>query len=357
MRVAVVWPRPRRDRWRLGQTNPHDYPDLSDGLLFLEDHQIQVTIEESLPFPWNPLVRMHEFYSGLDPVRAARIAARATKYDAVLCIGDATAYLVLWLRRVFGFRTAILLIDPALSPGYARRKRLQDYVIPQVDGVVVYGRVQLDHLAQEYGSAIRASFLYHRADVNFYTPSDQQTTAADPYVFSVGLDESRDFETLAAAARYCRDDLGMTERFVLRTPRSVTQPGGLEIQRDSVSYGGLRDLYRGASVVVLPLRDRLHAGGINTLLEAMATGRPVVVSASRGIADYVRDGETVRVVAPGDVRAMSRAIAELIADPREARRLGDNARRFVVERCENRVYAGALAPIIRDIVDSRRRNR
>jgi len=54
---------------------------------------------------------------------------------------------------------------------------------------------------------------------------------------------------------------------------------------------------------------------------------------------------------------MSRAIAELIADPREARRLGDNARRFVVERCENRVYAGALAPIIRDIVDSRRRNR
>ena len=47
---------------------------------------------------------------------------------------------------------------------------------------------------------------------------------------------------------------------------------------------------------------------------------------------------------------MSRAIAELIADPREAQRLGDNARRFVVQQCENREYAGALAALIREVV-------
>jgi glycosyltransferase involved in cell wall biosynthesis len=351
MRVAVVWPRPRQARWRLGQTAPDEYPDLSDALLFLEEQGIDVAIEESLGSPWNPLASMHEFYSGLDPVRALRVAARARRYDSILCIGDATAFVLVWLRRIFGFRAPILLVDPAVSPGYPRRKRLQDYVIPRVDRVVVYGRVQLDYLASEYGTAAKGSFLYHRGDVEFYRPPESASAQTNPYVFSIGLDESRDFDTLAHAARRSRDQLGVTHRFVLQTTRAVAEPGILEIHRDPVSFPKLRQLYQEASLVVLPLRDRLHPGGINTLLEAMATGRAIVVSRSRGILDYVIDGETARVVAPGNVEEMSNAIAELLANPREAARLGANARRFVVERCDNRVYAAEFASVIRNVVD------
>jgi glycosyltransferase involved in cell wall biosynthesis len=350
MRVAVVWPKPRQARWRLGQITPDESPDRSDAFLYLEERGIEVAIEESLGWPWNPLVSMHEFYSGIDPLRAARVAARARRYDAILCVGDATAFVLVWLRRVFGLRTRILLIDPALSPGYARRKRLQDYVIPRVDRVIVYGQAQIDYLAHEYGQTTKTSFLYHRADVDFYRPAESTRVAADPYIFSIGLDESRDFDTLAKAAARCRNQLGVTPRFVLQTTRPVTDAGVLEIHRDAVSYPRLRKLYQQASLVVLPLRDRLHAGGINTLLEAMAVGCPVVVSGSRGIADYVRDGQTARVVAPGDVEGMSQAIAELLAAPLEARRLGDNARRFVVDTCENARYAAAMADLIRDVV-------
>jgi glycosyltransferase involved in cell wall biosynthesis len=354
MRVAVVWPKPRKARWRLGQTSPDDYPDLSDALLYLEQHDMEVVIEESLTSPWNPLVSMHEFYSGLDPLRAARVAARARSYDAIVCVGDATALVLVWLRQVFHLRATIILIDPALSPGYPRRKRLQDYVLPRVDRVVVYGQVQVDYLAREYGSSVNPSFLHHRADVDFYRPPESATPAADPYVFSIGLDESRDFDTLADAARRCRCERGFAHRFILQTTRPVADPGVLEIHRDTVSYPQLRELYQKASVVVLPLRDRLHAGGINTLLEAMATARPIVVSGSRGIADYVNGGDTARVVAPGDAAGMSRAILELLATPADAQRLGDNARRFVVGRCANGVYSAFLADLIRDVVFRRR---
>jgi glycosyltransferase involved in cell wall biosynthesis len=350
MRVAVVWPKPRKAKWRRGQATPSDCPDLSDALLGLSEHGIDVSIEESLPAPWNPLAGIHEFYSGLDPLRAVRIAARARRYDAILCVGDATAFVLVWLRRAFKLGMTIILIDPALSPGYPRRKRLQDYVMPRVDHVILFGRVQVDYVAREYEGTVRASFVYHRADVNFYKPSDATQIPSDPYVFSIGLDESRDFETLAEAARRCRQELGVQHRFLLQTTRAVAQPGVLEINREPVSYVRLRELYRQASVVVLPLHDRLHAGGINTLLEAMATGRPVVVSASRGIADYVTDGETARVVEAGNAQAMSRAIADLLAAPQAAQQLGENARKFVVERCQNGAYAASLADIIRRTV-------
>jgi glycosyltransferase involved in cell wall biosynthesis len=351
--VAAIWPKPRQSRWRLGQLSPDQYPDLSDAFLYLDKHGIQVEIEESLSVPWNPLLNMHEFYSGLDPLRAFRVATRAAKYDAILCVGDATAFVLVWLRRVFGLRTAILLIDPALTPGYLRRKRLQDFVIPRVDKVVVYGNVQVDYLQREYGPSVKATFLHQKADASFFRPAELSSAAPAPYIFSIGLDESRDFETLSRAARLCRDELGMTHRFVLQTTRAVAEPGVLDIHSGAVTYPRLRQFYQEASVVVLPLHDRLHAGGITTLLEAMATGCAVVVSGSRGIMDYVIDGETARVVAPGDAEGMGHAIADLAANPQEARRLGANARRFVVERCDNSVFAASLADIIRDTVRGR----
>lgn len=217
MQLVVVWPRPRKERWQLGRTSSHEFPDLSDAFTYLEEHGIEVTIEESLPWPLNALINMHEFYSGLDPLRAARIAARARRYDAVICIGDATAFALVWLRWHLRLRFAIILIDPALSPGYPKRKRLQDYVLPKVDHVIVYGRVQLEYLAREYGSSVRASFLYHRADPDFYQSSVNQAADIPPYIFSVGLDQSRDFETFAHAARRCASTPGFGHRFVLQT--------------------------------------------------------------------------------------------------------------------------------------------
>jgi len=101
---------------------------------------------------------------------------------------------------------------------------------------------------------------------------------------------------------------------------------------------------------VLPLHDMVHPGGINTLLEAMATGRPVIVSDSQGVRNYVNDGVTVLTVPPADAGALAAAIMALTQSPAEAHRLAENARRFVVEHCDNRVYARQLAAIIREAV-------
>jgi phosphatidylinositol alpha-1,6-mannosyltransferase len=68
------------------------------------------------------------------------------------------------------------------------------------------------------------------------------------------------------------------------------------------------------------------------LLEAGATGLPVVAGASGGIADAVADGESGLLVTPGDPEPAADAVRHLLADPVLARRLGDAARQRVVER-------------------------
>jgi glycosyltransferase involved in cell wall biosynthesis len=65
-------------------------------------------------------------------------------------------------------------------------------------------------------------------------------------------------------------------------------------------------------------------------LEAMAAGVPLVVSRVGDVAATV--GEAARTVAPGSVRALADALADLIGDPGERTRLGNLGRALVVDR-------------------------
>ncbi len=108
---------------------------------------------------------------------------------------------------------------------------------------------------------------------------------------------------------------------------------------ETVSDDDLPRLYRAAEVFVLPSVERTCYGrdirvsellGLS-VLEAMASGTPVVASAVGGVPEIVRHGETGFLVAPGDVSGLRERIAQLLSDQHLARRVGDNAREHVLE--------------------------
>jgi glycosyltransferase involved in cell wall biosynthesis len=67
-------------------------------------------------------------------------------------------------------------------------------------------------------------------------------------------------------------------------------------------------------------------------VEAAAAGCAVVASASGGLPEIVRDGETGRLIPPGDSTALARTAAELLDDSAQRERLAAAAARDVHER-------------------------
>lgn len=99
-------------------------------------------------------------------------------------------------------------------------------------------------------------------------------------------------------------------------------------------------VYRRAQVFVLPSVHRTVYGkdvAISELLglsvlEAMASGTPVVCSRLGGVPEIVRDGETGFLVEPGNVEQLRDRLATLLADRTLAGRMGQSARAWVMER-------------------------
>jgi glycosyltransferase involved in cell wall biosynthesis len=102
---------------------------------------------------------------------------------------------------------------------------------------------------------------------------------------------------------------------------------------------GVADVYGAADVVVVPSTrpDPLP----NSALEAAAAGCCVVAAAHGGLPEILRDGETGRLVPPGDTPALASVLAELAADPAARDRLGAAAAADVADRFSvTRLLAG-----------------
>jgi glycosyltransferase involved in cell wall biosynthesis len=86
-------------------------------------------------------------------------------------------------------------------------------------------------------------------------------------------------------------------------------------------------------------------------LEAEAAGIPVVAQDIAGVPEVVRNGETGILTPAGDIAAYANAIRALSADREMLRRLGEQARRFVLGERTIEIAAGRLDGALANIVN------
>ncbi len=93
--------------------------------------------------------------------------------------------------------------------------------------------------------------------------------------------------------------------------------------RGAIAEAELPALYQGAALFLLASNEE---GWGLVLVEAMASGLPVVATRTHGAAEIVRDGETGFLVPTGDSAALAARAVELFDRPEVARRWGDAGR-------------------------------
>lgn len=220
-----------------------------------------------------------------------------------------------------------LKAPPALRPFVARTIEAS---IRRLDHIAFFGPADRTFALQRFGIPHeRSTIIRFGVDTDFWKPVD---TPPGDYVFSIGQDTNRDFMTLVNAEVDVAIRIHSALPIVIPSSRRNIEHARGSYQQSNLSDEQLREMYRASMAVMVPLKDVYQPTGYSVTLQAMACGKPVILSRIKGLwaPDLLVDGENCLLVEPGDSREIANAIDRVARDVELRHRLGKAARETVL---------------------------
>lgn len=192
----------------------------------------------------------------------------------------------------------------------------------------------LCNMAHAFDPKIEIPIIPNGVDLQRYRPEARAWTP--PRLFSVGRVVYQKGFDLGLHALAGLKDLGWQWTIAgdgtqMANLRALAEQLGLSERVHFLGWQSGRDLvewYHQANMFLFPSR---HEGMPNAVLEAMASGLPVVATRIAGNEELVLEGETGYLVPGEDVQALRAALRRLLGDGRLREEMGRAARRRVEE--------------------------
>jgi glycosyltransferase involved in cell wall biosynthesis len=262
---------------------------------------------------------------------ARELAKTVRSSDVVYAAGDDSglAFVLACLAR----RRRPKIAMGVMAPGRKRQSILFRLLRRRIDLFVVTNQHKKDLLVRIAGGPAERVFLWSdETDTEFFRPGPRRSRSR-PLVFAAGR-EQRDYLTLARATEDLDVDVevcAISPNAGDTTPGRFPDPLPANMTFHPYPWPEFRQAYRDADVVVVALLDHDYSAGATSLFEAMACGRPVIMSRVAGPAERLIDGDFIVGVAPGDVAGTRRAIDDILAHPEAAQLRATRARELILQ--------------------------
>jgi glycosyltransferase involved in cell wall biosynthesis len=251
--------------------------------------------------------------------------------------------------------------DVWTTPDWEIREKLA-----ALDWLVTCTAVGRDHLANLADDPAKVRLVYHGLDLSRFPATPAPAGARD------GGDRPDPVRLISVGRAVEKKGYDVLLEALARLPAELnwrlTHIGGGELRAQlqaqaerlglsaRISWRGPRAqaevlaAYRASDLFVLASRiapDGDRDGLPNVLMEAQSQGLACLATNVSAIPELIRDGETGRLVPPGDAEAMADALAELIRDPARRQALGQAGAARVREAFDAKAQIDALAGLLR----------
>ncbi len=227
-------------------------------------------------------------------------------------------------------------------------RRFED--LDSLGGIFCVTSSQADYFRTVSSTPVHA--IHHGVRHDFFCPPDDLSIRSGRRLLFVGQ-WLRDFETLANAMSRIWERIPdvRLDCVVPRFSRDAEPIRRLAMDRRvfwhaDVNDGCLKDLYQKSDLLFLPVLD---ATANNAVLEAMASGLPVVSSDVAGIAEYL-PREAGQLCRGGDALSHADTVIEWLSAPAKRVRAGMLARKVAVEEFDWGQIGRKLLHVIADVI-------
>ncbi len=250
-------------------------------------------------------------------------------------------YLVVLLMIVCRNIPVVLLIHNVSS----RKRQLflkNRWCRERISRVLCLSKSSAKILAEDVGvRPDRLDIIGSRVDCEFFAPVPECEPAL---IVSAGA-INRDYDTLIEACAPLNVHLAIAadtawKHSLDKVPEAVS---GKKLEMRSYgNYRNLRDLYKRATMVVVPLIEGEFASGQTVILEAMAMGKAVITTNIAGRSDFIDDGVTGVYVPSHDVEALRTEIESFLNDTHRRELVGKAGRSSVEANYTVQDYAARI---------------
>lgn len=352
-----------RDRFsHMGQHSGYD--QLSEALLKAEAHEYGSIWRSPKPRFARLLRKVRNHYRERIPsttfyslsslqheLAAAWEAYRRPKDVIHILYLEDTLGLLPKLRQRF-FKKTKLVATAHQPPSWWKVNRLEPYWLDALDALIVLDSASREFMTK-FVAADKIHLIPHGVDTRFFKPLPDATPTVSRRCLFVGR-WLRDFETfeqivnqLSALEPQIQFDM-----VYVRNPADVQNHHIMRLARNSnvhfhikLTDTQLLECYRKACLLVLPLID---STANNALLEAMASGTPVLASAVGGIPDYLPRHYTM-YIGQGRQVLCAEALRYLQNYPADKEKIGKTLREKAEREFDWAIVAERTAELYRKV--------
>jgi MMP alpha-(1->4)-mannosyltransferase len=258
-------------------------------------------------------------------------------------------------------READFAIDPSLVKKIRRTLYfpllMQELVAPRLDRIVTVSEASRREIERYFGIPEKqVPVVYNGTDLGVFRPIEGQPIEADLLFVGRTEDRKKGIGTLLEAMTHLPEHVtlkivdgripenGLVPRFIRRhhLERRVM------LHQKMLTVPELVAQYSTARAAVVP---SFFEGFGFPASEAMACGLPVIANAVGALPEVVgSDGEAGRLVPPRDARALAAAIAQVLADPARAARMGQAARARIARLFRWKDAAAQLVDVFEETI-------
>jgi glycosyltransferase involved in cell wall biosynthesis len=196
-------------------------------------------------------------------------------------------------------------------------------------------------------SATQVSMIPNAVDLRRFNPSELPFDK--PVVVFVGrLVPVKGLSVLIAAWQHVLGQANATLIIAGDGPERAalqSQVRQLGVESRVQFLGSLTDVVPVLAQACMYVQASFQEGMPNSVLEAMASGLPIVATRVSGNEDLVTDGQNGLLVSPGDHLALAEAILAMLAQPEMARRMGQVSRQIVESKYSTEAVMQSLLHI------------
>lgn len=318
------------------------------GATTLHCHGIAVDI---LPYAqFKTLKRISKINLLGDLDQQLRVLRTASGYDAIYSAHHLTTPLLALLRKLKVLRTPVVAIAyQSFAPNWVSRLFTALCVEGNDHIICLDPQIKEDLIQQFKIPEAKLSVAEWGVDLPFYEAIPVPEPKPDPpLILSTGK-TYRDYPTLLKGIASLPCQLNISCFDIEAVKAGLSLPPNAHFYEGVLPWRAVLQEYRKAYAVAIPLGDYPHkpnnAVGLTVLLEAIAMGRPVVMTRNN-LSRYVMDIEAAGIglwVETGDVEGWKKALSYLINHPAEATQMGQRARQLAEISLNLDVFSAKVA--------------